>query len=123
MIHHDSKLDVNQLLETAEEFVRAGDYLEAHARARQVQDELGDGTEESQRVARTLRRYGVLVEAWHAQNAARSAVYVARERRAIGADEHEPTERVTAWSQAAAWLRRRTGPAHRATPPRPAVPG
>lgn len=91
MIHHDSALDVDQLLEKAEEFVRAGDYLEAQARARQVQDELGDGMEGSQRVARTLRRYGVLVEVWRAQNVARSAVYVARERLAIGADAHEPT--------------------------------
>ncbi|WP_437622986.1 hypothetical protein [Sorangium sp. So ce1151] len=96
MIHHDPALDVDQLLEKAEEFVRTGDYLEARARARQVQDELGEGAEGSQRVARTLRRYGVLVEAWHAQNVARSAVYVARERRAIGADERAPTEVVSA---------------------------
>ncbi|XXY44937.1 hypothetical protein WME91_33555 [Sorangium sp. So ce269] len=114
MIHHDPALDVNQLLDKAEEFVRTGDYPEAQARARQVQDALGEGTEGSQRVARTLRRYGVLVEAWQAQNVARSAVYVARERRAIGADEREPTEDVSAWSQAAAWLRSRTGPARRA---------
>jgi hypothetical protein len=121
MIHHSSEIDVNELLEQAEGFVRAGDYLEARARVRHAQDELGDGIEASKRVARTLRRYGVLVEEWQAQNAARSAVYVARERRAIRADEHEPTEGVTAWSQAAAWLRCMRGWAHRAMlPPHPA---
>lgn len=84
MTHHDSAIDVNKLLEQAEEFVRSGDYLEAQARARHVQDELVAGTEASMRVARTLRRYGVLVKEWQAQNAARSAAFVARERRASG---------------------------------------
>jgi len=112
--------DVDELLERAEGFVRAGDYLEAQMCVRQLRDDLGDVAEAAParaRVARTLRRYDALVGAWQAQNSARSAAYVARERRAIGAATQEPTGGVTAWSRAFTWLGRVLRPARRARPP------
>jgi len=124
MIHHGSAIDVDELLEQTEAFVRAGDYLEARARAGLARDELGDGAEAATRarVARTLRRCDVLAEEWRAENAARCAAYVARERRAIGADTQEPAEGVAAWSQVVAWLRSLRGPARRAMLPAPPPP-
>ena len=107
--HRASALDVDGLLEQAEEFVRAGDYLEARVRTRRLRDALPRGAEA--RVARALRRDDLLVEGWQAENAARSAAYVARERKAIGGDRPEPADVHTGWSRAKlATLWRRCAP-------------
>jgi hypothetical protein len=111
MTQHGSWSDVDALLDQADEFARAGDGLEAQARARRARDRLDDSSAASTRarVSWTLRRCDALALECQAENAARSAAHVAGERRAIGAERPEPAVRASAWSEAGAWLRRAFG--------------
>lgn len=121
MRHHGSASDVDALLEQAAAFVRAGDYMEAQARVRCARAALGESADAKARaaVARALQRCDALVENWQAENAARSAAYLAREQKAIGADKPRPVEDIGAWRRTVARLRSAWTSRHHAERPGP----
>jgi hypothetical protein len=95
--HRALAVEIEHLLGQAEGFVRGGDYLGAHERARyaelrveQIAASLpaGDLGVSALRGYLELRlhHYDALVSEWQMEVETRHAAYVARERRAIGAD-------------------------------------
>jgi hypothetical protein len=88
-------VESEHLLDQAAGFARGGDFLGAQARARFAERQLateslpeGDAwvLTVRARVASRIREYDSLVRKWQEEVEARHATYVARERRAIGAD-------------------------------------
>jgi hypothetical protein len=81
---------IDWMLAQAASFARAEDYLGAQARARAALKQVLPGdTSLVADIELALARYGVLAVEWQAQNAARHAAYVARERQAIEAPHCE----------------------------------
>jgi hypothetical protein len=96
-IRRSSTVESEHLLDQAAGFARGGDYLGAQARARFAEQRLVTiaaslpANDAWARAAHAhldlrIRHYDSLVRKWQKEVEARHATYVARERRAIGAD-------------------------------------
>jgi hypothetical protein len=88
--------EIDELNEQAAAFARGGDYTGALARAQYARARLSRyaGPEQADRTTLedfradadlVVQRYDRLLREWQAENVARQAAYLARERRAIGA--------------------------------------